>query len=236
MLGKFPLPGRPTNLDYSRARAYCACGRCGWGCLDIFSLIYHFSFLSPSLWETARYRLKYCLKGPLSPKQPIVPLRVDPILDEMFHPRNKRFFVKVAKKEACPYTLNLVNFDKSNYPVFYHRMLLPYSTHIGEGRFRILGGGQGLEYWWGQGGPNSQQAHDVVMTSMRRNNVASTSFRRHVPTRFLINQCQIITFLILKSDIIENSRIELRAIVLPVPSNRIKVAFIIILPLNLVHL
>ena len=21
-------------------------------------------------WETARYRLKYCLKGPLSPKQP----------------------------------------------------------------------------------------------------------------------------------------------------------------------
>ena len=34
--------------------------------------------------------------------------------------------------------------------------------------------------------------------------------RRHVPTSFLINQCQIITFLILKSDIIENSRIELR--------------------------
>ena len=26
--------------------------------------------LSPSLWETARYRLKYCLKGPLNPKQP----------------------------------------------------------------------------------------------------------------------------------------------------------------------
>ena len=42
----------------------------GGGCLDIFSLIYHFSFLSPSLWETARYRLKNCLKGPLSPKQP----------------------------------------------------------------------------------------------------------------------------------------------------------------------
>ena len=42
----------------------------GGGCLDIFSFIYHFSFLSPSLWETARYRLKYCLKGPLSPKQP----------------------------------------------------------------------------------------------------------------------------------------------------------------------
>ena len=54
------------------------------------------------------------------------------------------------------------------------------------------------------------------MTSMRRNDVASTSFRRHVPNSFLINQCQIITFLILKCDIIGNSRIELRGIVLPV--------------------
>ena len=42
----------------------------GGDCLDIFSLVYHFSLLSPSLWKTARYRLKYCLKGPLSPKQP----------------------------------------------------------------------------------------------------------------------------------------------------------------------
>ena len=54
------------------------------------------------------------------------------------------------------------------------------------------------------------------MTSMRRNDVVSTSFQRHVPNRFLINQRQIITFLILKYDIIENSRIELRGIVLPV--------------------
>ena len=106
---------------------------------------------------------------------------------------------------------------------------------IGVGRFRILGG-QGLEYWGAKGGQNSQQAHDVVTTSMRRNDVASTSFRRHVPTRFLINQCQIITFLILKSDNIENSRIELKGIVLQVRSNQIKVKFIIILPFNLVHL
>ena len=42
----------------------------GGGCLDIFTLIYPFSPLSPSLWETARYRLKYCLKGALNPKQP----------------------------------------------------------------------------------------------------------------------------------------------------------------------
>ena len=72
VLGKLPVPGRPTNLDYiivGQGPIVLAVGA-GGGCLDIFSLIYHFSFLSPSLWETARYRLMYCLKGPLSPKQP----------------------------------------------------------------------------------------------------------------------------------------------------------------------
>ena len=63
---------------------------------------------------------------------------------------------------------------------------------IGVGRFRIFGGPKVENTGGPRGGANSQQAHDVVMTSMRRNNVASTSFRRHVPTRFLINQCQII--------------------------------------------
>ena len=82
----------------------------------------------------------------------------------------------------------------------------------------------------GQGGPNFQQAHDVVMTPMRRNNVASTSFRRHVPTRFLMNQCQIITFLILKSDIIENSRIELRRIVLPELQIKLKLHLLLFYP------
>ena len=61
VLGKLPVPRRPTFLDVSRARAYCACSRCGWGCLDIFTLLCLFSLLSPSRWETARYRLKYCL-------------------------------------------------------------------------------------------------------------------------------------------------------------------------------
>ena len=52
-----------------------------------------------------------------------------------------------------------------------------------------------------------------------------TSFRRHVPTRFLINQFQTVIFLILKSDIIENSKIELRGIVLPAPSNQIDIYY-----------
>ena len=38
MLGKFSVPGRPTSLDDSRARAYCACSRCGWGLFGHFFL------------------------------------------------------------------------------------------------------------------------------------------------------------------------------------------------------
>ena len=70
VLGKLPVPGRPTILiTVGQGPIVLALGA-GGGCLDIFSLIYNFSSLSPSLWETDRYRLKYCLKGPLSPKQP----------------------------------------------------------------------------------------------------------------------------------------------------------------------
>ena len=65
VLGKLAVPGRrPTDLDKSRAMGT------GEGCFDFFlsSII---SLFSLSLWETARCRLKYCLKGPLNPKQPI---------------------------------------------------------------------------------------------------------------------------------------------------------------------
>ena len=43
VLGKLPVPGRPTNLDYSRAWAYCTCSRSG-GLFGHFFLVYHFSF------------------------------------------------------------------------------------------------------------------------------------------------------------------------------------------------
>ena len=68
VLSKLLVPGRLTSLDQSRARAFCTCNRCGWWLFGRFFLVNHFSFLSPSHWEAARYRLKYCLKGPLSPK------------------------------------------------------------------------------------------------------------------------------------------------------------------------
>ena len=47
MLDKLPVPGRPAGLDYSRARAYCPCSRCGWGLFGHFfsrlSLLFSFS-------------------------------------------------------------------------------------------------------------------------------------------------------------------------------------------------
>ena len=70
VLGKLLVPGRPTIwLSVGQGPAVLAVG-VGGCCLDIFTLIYPFSPLSPSLWETARYRLKYCLKGLLNRKQP----------------------------------------------------------------------------------------------------------------------------------------------------------------------
>ena len=38
VLGKLSVPGHPTTLDYSRARAYCAGSRCGWGLFGHFFL------------------------------------------------------------------------------------------------------------------------------------------------------------------------------------------------------
>ena len=70
VLGKLPAPGRPTIwIRIGQGPTALAVGA-GGGCLDIFPLDYPFSHLSPSLRETARYRLKYCLKGRLNPKQP----------------------------------------------------------------------------------------------------------------------------------------------------------------------
>ena len=68
VLGKLPVPGRPTIwIIEGKGLLRLQLVRVG-GCLDIFTLICPFFTLSPSLWETARYRLKYCLKGPLNLK------------------------------------------------------------------------------------------------------------------------------------------------------------------------
>ena len=44
VLGKLPVPWRPSNLANSRTRVYDACSGCGWG---LFGHFYsHLSFLS----------------------------------------------------------------------------------------------------------------------------------------------------------------------------------------------
>ena len=53
--GKLPVPECPTNWMIVGQEPNGA----GAVCLDIFTLLYPFS-----LWEPARYRLKYCLKEP----------------------------------------------------------------------------------------------------------------------------------------------------------------------------
>ena len=70
VLDKLPVPGRPTIWRIVGQGPIALAVGAGWGCLDIFTILYLFFPLSPSLWETVRYRLKYCLKGPLNPKQP----------------------------------------------------------------------------------------------------------------------------------------------------------------------
>ena len=52
VLGKLPVPGRPTIwMTVGQGPIVLAVGA-GGGCLHIFTLLYLFSSLSPSLWET----------------------------------------------------------------------------------------------------------------------------------------------------------------------------------------
>ena len=53
VLGKLPVPGRPAIWITVGPGPTALAEGAGGGCLDIFILIYPFSPLSPSLWETA---------------------------------------------------------------------------------------------------------------------------------------------------------------------------------------
>ena len=68
VLGKLPVPGRPTMWMIVGQGPIALAVRAG-GVVRTFLLLPIFSFLFlPPLWKTARYGLKYCLKGPLNPK------------------------------------------------------------------------------------------------------------------------------------------------------------------------
>ena len=69
VLGKRPVPGRPAiRITVGQGPTALVVGAGGVVWTFLLSSIL-FSPLSPSLWETARYRLKYCLKEPIYPKQ-----------------------------------------------------------------------------------------------------------------------------------------------------------------------
>ena len=56
VLGKLPVPGRPTIwITVGQGPTALAVGA-GGGCLDIFTRIYPFFPLSPSLWEILSQR------------------------------------------------------------------------------------------------------------------------------------------------------------------------------------
>ena len=67
VLGNFPVPGRPTIWKIVGQGPIALAVGAGGGLFGHFYSPILFSSLPPSLWETARYRLKYCLKGPLNP-------------------------------------------------------------------------------------------------------------------------------------------------------------------------
>ena len=69
VLDKLPVLGRPTILITVGQGPIALAVGAGGGGLDIFTIIYLFSSFSLSLGDSP-YRLKYCLKGPLNPKQP----------------------------------------------------------------------------------------------------------------------------------------------------------------------
>ena len=69
VLGNLPVPGR-HKIRITVGQGPTALAVDAGGVVWTFLLSSILSPLFPSLWETARYILKYCLKGPFNPKQP----------------------------------------------------------------------------------------------------------------------------------------------------------------------
>ena len=69
VLGKLLVPGRPTiRITVGQGPTVLTVGAGGVVLTFLLSSILFLLFLP--LFGMARYRLKYCLKGPLNPKQP----------------------------------------------------------------------------------------------------------------------------------------------------------------------
>ena len=99
------MPGRPTIWMIVGPGPTALAVGAGGGCMDIFTLIYPFSPLSPSLWEVARYRLKFCFNGPLNPNnQPTNPIGKP----DMIHRQTSYDFVVLLKDTGVIRSLSIV--------------------------------------------------------------------------------------------------------------------------------
>ena len=110
--GKLPVPGRPTVWMIVGQMSIALAVGAG-GVVWTFFTLYLFSPLSPSLWETARYRLKYCWKGPLNPKQPtdlISLLQIRRSIED----NSKIIFIFLNKNMRCDPSLEPSCRDGSN--------------------------------------------------------------------------------------------------------------------------
>ena len=120
VLGKLSVPGRPTIwITVGQGPTALVVGVVGVVWTFLLSSIL-FSSLSPSLWETARYRLKYCLKGPLSPKQPTKILRLRFTVSHFFTGSQMLIFGSML----VSWTLNCFCL------LIYRKLFLLLSTHV----------------------------------------------------------------------------------------------------------
>ena len=98
VLGKLPVPGRPTIwITVGQGPTALAVGAGGVVWTFLLSSILSLLFLP--LWETARYRLKYCLKGPLNPQPTNQPISLEPFyLDGSNEGSQYSFFIGKNEK------------------------------------------------------------------------------------------------------------------------------------------
>ena len=118
VLGKLPVPGRPTLWMIVGQGPIALAVGAGGGGLDIFTLLYLISSLSPSLWETARYRLKYCLKGPLNPKQPTlnnfsISASLSTVSFSLYIKRNLKYLTVSYRSESKNYPTHFFLFNET---------------------------------------------------------------------------------------------------------------------------